>query len=60
MNKYVLLNVHAVNDVRQMEICVHTTELQVPYPLRFIWVLKSREDVNHQEFGASKEVERTF
>jgi hypothetical protein len=29
MNKYVLLNVHAVNDVREMEICVHTTEPQV-------------------------------
>jgi len=27
--KYGLLNVHGVNDVSQMEICVHTTEPQV-------------------------------
>jgi len=29
MCKYGLLNWHGVNDVRQMEICVHTTEPQV-------------------------------
>jgi hypothetical protein len=30
MSKFGLLNVHGGNDVKEMEICVHTTEPQVP------------------------------
>ena len=43
-----LLNVHEVNDVRQIEI--HTAEPLVPEPsaFEFEWLLKSLKVTNHQ------------
>ena len=43
-----LLNVRGVNDVRQTEICTAEPLVPGPRPLRSMWLLKNKKEINHQ------------